>query len=581
MRALAYDREAAAAEAAEAARLRQEIIRARNEQIALEEDLAFVIAAIAALTSAADNLSREVTDDVGHLVDHVAKEDLDARDLLQALKDLSQQYFSYKNLSTATKNLTQYTDEYHTKFAFFNELRRISLGCVMAVDRNLISHEKTREQVERAYLANTDYWLAYAIAAVTLWWSDEREAAERAKSKALVMSPRKSALMFLFCNLKFGRQETAARWYTYYLGSIHANDVGDEYQYLLEAYLSGSFGNAKKLESNVGSKFDDMLSEIVLYNINFNKDVSDSAQRFMETKAHRTDFPFFYLPEYCEEAPSLERLLTSAEKNALVASDFEELAQGEDEFSNVDERLEDSIYNLIESMDPEEDKLYRRIKYNELIVAARGDISSAEVAYAERYPDNSPVSLGGLMQKWAFTEDDPRILPEVRRFSIGKLSSSIRTGFKQFADSYRAAEKERYPIHLGEWSFNCNENEQSIVESNYSDYFDHHQVSAFIKDKFFLIWAAMILVGIIGIIVAAAVMPHPALIVISILLVLAGGFLLWRQIVNIQEKQRRKKAKDLEIIRKTLEELGAWRRAYKEADGHYESLFQATYLFEE
>lgn len=578
---VAYDREAAAAEAAEARRLMREINHARNEQIALEEELAFVIASITTLTSAAHNLSREVTGDVGHLVSHVAKEEVDARGLLQALKDLSQQYFSYKNLSTATKNLTQYTDEYHTKFAFFNELRRISLGCVMAVDQNLISHEKTREQVERAYLANTDYWLAYAIAAVMHWWSDEREAAERAKSKALAMSPRNSALMFLFCNLKFGRQETAARWYAYYLGFIHANDVGDEYQYLLEAYLSGSFGKAKRLESDVGSKFDDMLSEIVLYNINFNKDVSNSAQRFIETKAHRTDFPFFYLPEYCEEAPLLEGLLTSAEKNALVASDFEELAQGEDELADVDKRLEDSIYKLIESMDPEEDKLYKRIRYNELIVAARGNVPVAEAAYEERYPDDSPVSLGGLMQKWAFTEDDPRILPEVRRFSIGKLSSSIRVGFKQYADSYRATEKERYPIRMGAWTFTCNENEQNIAESNYSDYFDRHQMSVFVKDKFLLIWAAMILVGILGIVIAAVAMPYPALIVISVMLVLAGGFLLWRQIVNIQEKQKRKKAKDLETIRKTLEEMDAWRKAYKEADRHYESLFQATYLFEE
>ncbi len=576
-----YDDEEEERLRAEIARLRREIKRARREQVKLEEELTFLIASIGTLTVSAENMSEAVNRDVGKLEKRVSKEDLDARDLLHQLRDLSEKYFTYKNLSTATKNLTQYTDEYHTHFGFYHELRRIALGCVVAVDKTLISHETARKRVEKAYLANTDYWLSYAIIAVMLWWSDEKEASERALNKALVMNERKSSLLFLFCNLKFGRQETAARWYSYYLSSVHANNVGQEYQYLLEAYLSGSFGNAKRLEQQVGSKFEDMMSEIALYNINFNKDVSDAAQRFMATKAHRTDFPFFYLPEYCDEYPLMQSLLTCAEKNRIVAGEYEELAQGEGEFANVDERLEDSIYNLIESMDPDEEKVYKRIKYNELIVAAKGDIAAAETAYGERYPDEAPVSLDGLMKNWAFADSDPRILPEVRRFTISKLAPSIRGGFKQFAEVYRGREKERYPIHLGDWSMVCNEDELSIVESNYSDYFDHHQIGAFVKDKFLLIWAVMVGVGIAGLVIAAAAAPYAALIVVCVLLVLVGGFLLWRQIVNIQEKQRKRKAKDLEIIRKTLSEMGSWRKAYKEADKHHDSLMQATYLFGE
>ena len=566
---------------AEIDRLNSRIKHARREQKELEEDQAFLIASIGTLTVSAGNMSEAVTRDVKKLENNVSKEDLDARGLLHQLRDLSEKYFAYKNLSTATKNLTQNSDEYHTHFGFYHELRRIALGCVVAVDKTLISHETARKRVEKAYLANTDYWLAYAIIAVMLWWSDEREASERALNKALVMDERKSSLLFLFCNLKFGRQETAARWYSYYLGSVHANNVGGEYQYLLEAYLSGSFGNAKRLEQQVGSKFEDMMSEITLYNINFNKDVSDAARRFMATKAHRSDFPFFYLPEYCEEYSSMQALLTCAEKNRIVAGEYEGLAQGEGEFADIDEQLEDSIYKLIESMDPDEEKVYKRIKYNELIIAAKGDIATAETAYGERYPDETPVSLDGLMRDWAFADNDPRILPEVRRFAIGKLAPSIRNGFKQFAEVYRAREKERYPIHLGEWSMVCNEDELGIVESNYSDYFDHHQIGAFVKDKFFIIWAAMICVGIAGLVIAAAAAPYAALIVVCVLLVLAGGFLLWRQIVGIQKKQQKKKAKDLEIIRKTLSEMGSWRKAYKEADRHHESLIQSTYLFGE
>lgn len=561
--------------------LTNQIDRASVEQRNLEKELDFVIQSIGVLTTAAEDLSSTVTRDVGTLRAHISKEELDARDLLQSLRDLSEKYFNYKNLSTATKNLTKYTDEYYTRFEFYHDLRRIALGCIMAVDANLISHESAGKRVEKAYLANTDYWLAYAITAVLLWWSDEREAADRAMCKALVMSERKSSLLFLFCNLKLGRKDIAAKWYSYYLSTIHANDVGKEYQYLLEAYLSGLFGDAHKLEREVGSKIEDMISEVTLYDINYNKGVAESAKSFMDTKAHVTEFDFFYISEYCTDYDLLKEMLNKAERNAIVAHELEELAAGEDEYEGVEERLEDSIYNLIESMDTDEEKVYLRIKYNELVVAAHGDITVAAEAFTERYPDEPPVSLGGLMKPWAFTENDPRILPEVRRFSLGKLSSSVRNGFKQFAESYRALEKERFEVRLRDWAFNCNENELSIAESNYSEYFDKHQLVNYYKDKSILIWSAMILVGITALIVAAVKMPEPTLIVMAALLVLVGAFLLWRQITDVKAALRRRKEKDLEIIGKTVDEIGSWRKAYKEADKSHEALIQATYLFEE
>ena len=566
---------------AEINRLRAQIERAIVEQHNLEEELAFLIAAIGALTVAAEDMSNTVTRDVGALRGHISKEEVDARDLLQALRDLSDKYFNYKNLSTATRNLTQYTDEYYTRFEFYHDLRRIALGCIMAVDTNLISHEGARKQVEKTYLANTDYWLAYATTAVMLWWSDEREAAERALRKALVMDERKSSLLFLFCNLKLGRKEVAAAWYAYYLNTIHANDVGEEYQYLLEAYLSGSFGSDRVLESRVGAKFQDMLSEITLYDINYQKDVAESARKFMATKAHVTDFDFFYIPEYCVDSNLMKGLLNAAERHAVVAHELEELAAQADEFESVDEKLEDSIYNLIESMDADEEKVYLRIKRNELVVAARGDVAVAEQAFEERYPSDRSVSLGGLMQRWAFTEDDPRILPEVRRFALGNLAPSIRSGFKQFAESYRALEQERFEVKLGDWSFNCSEAERDIARANYAEHFDKHQLVNYFKDKFVLIWSAMIVVGIVGLVLSAVNMPEPSLIVMSALLVLVGAFLLWRQVTDVKASLQRRKEKDLSIIERTLEEMSDWREAYREADRAYDALVQATYLFEE
>lgn len=563
--------------------LQTRITSASIQQERLKDELEYVVYYLGVLDTAAQRMSSNVMVDVTKLSKKISHEEVDARDLLQLLRDVSERYFTYKNLSTATRNLTQYTDEFATKFRFYRELRRIALGCVMAVDTNLIAHETARKQVEKSYLANTDYWLAYAIAAVMLWWSDEREAAERAKSRALAMDERKSALFLLFCNLKFGRKQAALRWYSYYLGCIHANDVGEEFQYLLEAHLDGSFGEDRELDRKVGEKIKAMFDEIELYSINFSAEVADAANRFMQTKAHTSDFQFFYLAEYCGQCQEMKTLISDAEKNVVVAREYEQLAMEteDDQARDVNERLEDTIYNIIESMDPQEETLYRRIRYNELVVAAKGDVHKAEIAYAERYPEDTRVGFADLLKKWAFTEDDATVLRPIRRFAVGKLEPYIRAGVTSFAEGYRAKERDRYTIAVDGWSMDCGEHEDVTAHESFEEFYKNHTVGRYLKDRFILIWLGLILAGVLGLVIAAVAFRHPAVIVIAVLLVLVGAFGLWQQIENLKEVMERRKRKSLEIIDRTLQEMAVWRNAYHTADKGFESLMQALDLFKE
>lgn len=548
-------------------------------QAQLEEERAFCNEQLVVLDKAAQRMSVQAVKDFKQLNDHVSRGALDARDLLQLLRDVSEKYFSYKNLSTATKNLTQYNDEYANKFKFYRELRRISLGCVMAVDTNLVSQEAVRTKVEKSYLANTDYWLAYAIAAVMLWWSDERAAAGRAVKRALSFSARKSSLFFLFVNLKFGRRDSALKWYEYYLGDAHANDVGEEFQYLLEAQLSGSFGNDRELEESVRAHIDDMFNEITVYSINFHEDVSEAACRFMQTKSHVSDFEFFNLPEYCEQWEQMKTVLSDAEKNVMVAREYQRLAQEPERSEGVNERLEDTIYNLIESMDPQEEQLYRKIRYNELVIAAKGDVHKAEVAFAERYPENGPVGFADLLKKWAFTEDDAIILPQTRRFATERLGSDIRAGMNKFIEGYRSSVQDRYTLKVDGWSKACNEDELGIAKNDFNEFYKKHSIWQYLKDKFIIIWMVMIVVGLAGLVLSAVLWRTPAPIVVSILLVLIGAFCLWRQIDNLKQVIERRRRKDLEIIERTLDEMREWRTAFQEADKGSDALMQALDLF--
>ena len=107
----------------------------------------------------AENISKvaqPVVKDVKYLSDNLDVVTDEVETLYRALVDITEKYSLFKNLSTASKNLTQYNDQYYTKFHFYNELRRITLGFIIGVDSCIVGSETIRKKVEKAYLANTD-----------------------------------------------------------------------------------------------------------------------------------------------------------------------------------------------------------------------------------------------------------------------------------------------------------------------------------------------------------------------------------------------------------------------------------------
>lgn len=186
-----------------------QINRTNRENAKLEVELDNAIQNVSILISNCGKLDKAVYEDMGCLSDVVGQADISTKEVFQALNELAVQYFSFKSISTASKNVTQYNDEYYTRFSYYNELRRISLGYVVGLDSHIVSSESARKKVEKAYLQNTEYWLAYCIAAVMLWASNEKEAAQRAMSKSLSISYFNSCLFYLLINLRFNRIDAA------------------------------------------------------------------------------------------------------------------------------------------------------------------------------------------------------------------------------------------------------------------------------------------------------------------------------------------------------------------------------------
>ena len=563
----------------EARRLQAEInslIRQINAEIARQQyllnELDYLERNIPILTDNANVMHREVNGLVTSLRDEVKKAELDVSDIFYAIDNLVKSYFTYKTMSSASKSITQYTDEYYTKFHFFNKLRRITLGYVIGLDAQFVEAENLRKEVEKVYLQNTEYWLAYAAMAVELWASNEKEAAERALKKAVYMDGLKSSLFFLLVNLRFKRMDAAKKWYLSYLDKVDVDNIGNEWQYMLQAYLMGVFGVDPVFNALVKDNITDMFKQLQTLHPGYGTRVISSAKTFADTYVYVTDSEYETLRRYCTEYEGMKSLLSAAQKNTVLIEYIRKIWEIDETIEeDFAARVENTLYDLISEYDVKELEVWKQIRYNEYIMRAKGDVALAKQKFDAEFPSNGGKStLADKLFQWAFEQNYGRADLTIRRFALSFLKKWIALGFEKYAENYRGQEKELYHLSIDGWEKDCREDNAAEYTKEIQQFYRKNRFRNWITDKYvdiFLIMCAIsILLIVITFVLVAKSSFSPVPLVIGILLGAAGGFLLWRRIVNLEKILEIKMNKTIGIMTKAVEELGNWRKKYKTED---------------
>ena len=503
----------------------------------------------------------------------------DTQKISEAIEELTRQYFTFKTLSTASKNLSQYTDEYYTRFSNFHQLRRITLGYVIGLDTQFVTADNMPKVVEKQYLQDMDYWLAYAFAAVMLCVSNEEEAAKRAVGKALFMSPTKAALFFMLINLRFGRIEPAQKWFTYYMERVNPSDLGEEWKYLLLSYLSGAFGQSEEFQAVIAANLKGMLAKTEATTVDFGKKFSDKAYEFARTYLHQTKQGFSYLKRYCTSYQEMENMLTDAEKNSVIAERYGKLLDTGDETSeDIAQRIENVLYALVNSYDDAELEVVKKIRYNDAVLSAQGDVTKAQEKYEQEFGSDKKMTFGDLLAEWAFSEDTNLTPGIIQKFSISFMKDWILKGYEKFAKDYREKEKESYDFEVDGCKVTCTEDEFSKAKKSIETYFEKNRWNNMLSDKFILLYILLCACGILTLGIMAVHFSKIAL-TIGILLVIVGAFLLWRRIVDLGGLLKEKKRLAVQKIEHCLEELREWRNVLHQEDNRFSDLEDALWGF--
>ncbi len=525
------------------------------------------------------SLQRDVVPIVNNVSGEVDINAEKAQLVKEALEELTEQYFTFKNLSTASKNLSQYTDEYYTRFSYYHNLRRITLGYVIGLDNTFVSDENLRKSVEKVYLQNTEYWLAYATMAMMLWASDEQEAAKRALDKALFMNQSKAALFFMLINLRFGRTEVAQEWFIYYMERLDASDLGEEWMYLLQAYLSGAFGADETFQQVVTKQLNSLFAKAEATTVDLGKKFSDRSNAFAATYLHQTSESFAYLKRSCLEYNEMKALLSAAEKHEHIAAFYDKLASEKDEVGkDIAQRIENVLYSLVNSYDDSELEVVKKIKYNEAIMSAQGNVSMAQEKYEQEFGPDSKHTFGDWLVDWAFAEDSNLVPLMIRKFSISFMKDWIYKGYEKFADTYRRKEKQEYTFDIDGCTVTCNEHEFERTKPIVQNFFDKNKGKKIMSDKFTLLYILLCVCGLLTLTIMAFYFT-PVALTIGILLVVVGAFLLWRRIVELGKEIEEQKRLAVQKLQHCLQELEDWRTLFHKADEHLVDIEQALMAF--
>lgn len=455
----------------------------RVQELANELDYS-IDATISAINNA-KLLSSIVLPNLDYQIQESTEVNISTKQIYQAIVDLKEKYFTIKNVSTASKKLTELDDLYEKKFRFYNQLRKITLGYVIGIDKNIISNETLRTSVEKQQLLNSDYWVSYALSGIMLWINDNQEASIRSVTKALELDEYKSALFFMLVNLRFGRADAARKWYAIFSKDTDIFNIGNEWEFILQAYLNHAFGNDKVFEEQVRLEFNRLLNEMKNSYANFKNKIINKTIAYATSYPYLTNNTYTLLQENCNNYHDLIHLLTLAQKNVELAKYYLHILEKDNDINEkLTEEIENILYNLISAYDKEEYEIIKQVKLNEYIIRAQGDLASANQMYKtqiEEYEQNK--TLFDLMTKFAFADINSNIDNKTRKFSISFMLDSIKEGYLRYNEELLTRLDDKYEFDINGCVFKGNDKTIDESRNIILKHFKKNRLKFLLKDK--------------------------------------------------------------------------------------------------
>ncbi len=404
------------------------------------------------------NAMEKVSSDVSVLQDEMKKSLLDNK----------------KNtvLLNARQSLMMLQNEYDKKYSHRDYIRRKVLGILQAGDMNTVKSSTMETIGEEALINNPDYWLAPALLALSAWYNNDKEKAQRGITEAIHRNAEMTSLLLCFIHLRANRINTATKWLNKYLDMQVPREIDSKISLIIDALTSGIF--PYKMQTLVVQKIDHWLED--LNNYNEYKDIYQKQLDFWnnyikDVKVNIEDNRYTYFEEYVKDGKAKLSFISNLNNIESINDKFEEIlnknAVIED---NYIEKIDKIITRLIFSHDDNEEELRREMFKNQCLIDTYGDDTKATEIFQKKgeFVRNYNDLYSHLTR---IAINDETVYNDSKKFAMSLLGFFITTAYQDILKYDNIVNEEKKEIVFDSMTLETldGSNEKELLDIVYKD----------------------------------------------------------------------------------------------------------------
>ncbi len=429
--------------------------------------------AVQSLNQTITGFSSEVNVKVNSVTDSTNHVQATADKIYAKVNDFKTGMIQSEEKQLAHENLIRIDQILKEQFGDHEAIRKTVMGVVRDFDINLVRSSTIQELSEELWITSSRYWLSYALLAITAWINDNKEVAKNALSECVRREPPKATLFFCIFNLRFGRNDSAKRWFKEYLKTVDPTNLGPDAAIMLQAYLAGLFGSDLELEHEVNTVIRGWMSEL-----NESSDQNERFiglyERFIINMPSQKPPIFDNIRSHCSEYNRVQESWKDASKvqsliNLIDGINVEVEQQNEENFKS---RIDKVLNDLISGYDKEEEELMKERDYFSAIMNHGGDVEAAKVDYEHQQSlANNGFNVGERMIQWAVYSTSGEVDVTVRKFAMQNTKEWFKSAVSRWESEVIKKYPLDYPISVGEWKGVSNGEDVEKVTSELNDYY--------------------------------------------------------------------------------------------------------------
>ena len=429
-------------------------------------------AAIAALEGTIGTFESKVDHRVRAIDNVTEKIRVTVNKINDSILQFKQDIISGEEVNLAQENIMRLEQIIKEEFGEYDNARKTVLGIVRDFDINLVRNKTIKEISEELWMTNSNYWLSYALIALSAWINDSKTTADSAISECIRKDKVKTTLFFCLLNLRFDRLKTSRSWFNNYLETVDPANCQYELAILLLAFLSGIFGKDKTLEDNVFNIIKSWITDLendsnttlaitdvyfnYIYNLPVNKQVS-----YPKLNDHLSNFNGLVI-DYL-----------NVSKYQILINKVNELINNNnaDAEQSYNKKIDYILNHLITDFDKEEQDIKNQQQYFKFVIENRGNLTNAKEQYeeAERLRRES-FNIGKQMVRW-FIYDDETTDNAVKCFGLQNTKGWYIDAINKWHDKLEIEKIRNFELAI--------DGKQYIIDDNYesarkelSDYYE-------------------------------------------------------------------------------------------------------------